>query len=304
MHAGMGYMARNPELRRGVAEWFPPARSVVMLGFNHGPIPGEPGGAGPLRGRVARYAAPRDYHGIIRRKLRELLERIRGSEPEVRGKPFVDTSPVLERLYARRAGLGWVGKNTLLLSRRAGSAFFLAGLALDRELLYDEPATDHCGSCDRCLGACPTGAFPEPRVLDASRCIAYFTIEHRGPVPMEHREAIGDWVFGCDLCQQACPWNRFSAGNPAFPAALPDRLPLGRLAALTPETFDEAFAHTPLERAGREGLVRNALLAMGNSGDAACLPVLERFASHPDPTLSEQARWSLERLRAAPKVPC
>ncbi|TPW17054.1 MAG: hypothetical protein FD126_3738, partial [Elusimicrobia bacterium] len=155
---------------------------------------------------------------------------------------------------------------------------------------------DHCGECNRCLEACPTDAFPQPRVLDASRCIAYFTIEHRGPIPEGFRKGVGDWVFGCDVCQDVCPWNRFSLQNAMFQQRLPSRLPLLELAELTEEAFQDRFASTPVERAGRKGLLRNALLAMGNDGDPGYRPVLERFAHDPDPLLSEQARWSLSHL--------
>ncbi len=297
MHATMAYMARDPQGRDSITRWFPAAKSVVLLGFSYAgqpPLsgPDEPSGTG----RVARYAVSKDYHDTLKHKLKELLAWIREQSAPISGKFFVDSSPVLERLYARYAGLGWVGKNTLLIHPKLGSFFFLTGLALDRELEADEPLPDHCGKCNRCVESCPTDAFPQARVLDASRCIAYLTIEHRGPIPEGLREGTGDWIFGCDICQDVCPWNRFSRPNPLFSPQIPQRLELESVAALSDTQFDERFAQTPVERAGRRGLVRNALLAMGNSGDPAHRPQLEKFAEDHDPMLAEQARWSLARL--------
>ena len=307
MHAGMAYLARDPSARESITRWFPAARSVILLGFSYaGPPSKTPaGGGGPDlgrggAGRFARYALCDDYHPALKAKARELLAWLQTERPGTKGKVFVDTSPVLERLYARWAGLGWVGKNTMLLSPSLGSLFFLAGFAVDAELEPDQPVTDHCGACRRCLDACPTGAFAAPRVLDASRCIAYFTIEHRGEVPRSFREGVGDWVFGCDVCQDACPFSRFARMNPVFRPRLPERAPLEELAALDEKGFEERYGATPVERAGVDGLKRNALLAMGNSGETRFVPVLERFAGDRDPVLAEQARASLDRLRGLP----
>ncbi|MBI3547697.1 MAG: tRNA epoxyqueuosine(34) reductase QueG [Elusimicrobia bacterium] len=292
MHATMGYMARRPERRDGAASWFPPAKSVVVLAFSYDP---GPDGASD-GGRISRYARSDDYHEVLRSRLDALLAAIRAAAPDVQGKAFVDTSAVLERLYGRYAGLGWIGKNTMLLSNRIGSYFFLAGLAIDKELPYDEPLPDHCGTCTRCLDACPTDAFPAPRVLDASRCIAYLTIEHRGPVPKALRPGVGDWAFGCDVCQDVCPWNRFSVRTSMFPPKIGARVPLERLASMSEAEFDASFETTPIERTGLQGLRRNALLAMGNSGEARWKGALEAAALDPDPTVAEQARWSLGRI--------
>lgn len=294
----MQYMANDPERRESVARWFPPAKSVILLGFSYDPKGGPPDEAPPT-GRVARYAVSPDYHHVLRAKLEELALFIRDLEPSAQCKPFVDSSPVLERLYGRYAGIGWVGKNTMLISTKIGSYFFLCGLALDRELEYDEPVPDHCGTCGRCIEACPTGAFPQPRVLDAAKCIAYLTIEHRGSIPEPYREKIGDWVFGCDICQEVCPWNRFSVQTRCFPAAHPARPSLEKMARISPAEFKTELGATPQERARYRGFVRNALLAMGNAGDASSIPTLEEFSKHKDPVLSEQARWSLKRLGAA-----
>ncbi|MBI4386481.1 MAG: tRNA epoxyqueuosine(34) reductase QueG [Elusimicrobia bacterium] len=300
-HATMEYMARDSSTRRDITHWFPAAKSVVLLAFSYAGAPQKadaPHGAA----KIARYALSEDYHDALRGKLRSLQERLREAAPEVLGRIFVDTSPVLERLYARTAGIGWVGKNTMLLSRRLGSFFLLCGMALDHELVYDEPTTDHCGSCTRCLTACPTEAFPKPRTLDASRCIAYLTIEHRGSIPQPLRPGVGDWIFGCDICQEVCPWNRFTEPGRVFPAILPRHVAPEDAAETSPEEFRSRFGNTPVERARWRGWVRNALLVMGNSGDPRYVPVLERFIEHSDPVIAEQAAWSLRQVRQASGV--
>ena len=289
-------MARKPADRADIRRWFPTARSVVLLGFSHAGPP-EPPPSEPGRGRFARYARSRDYHRDLRARTRAVLTCLKDAAPGAEGKAFVDTSPVLERLYARWAGLGWVGKNTLLVNPRRGSQFFLTGFATDVALAPDSAVADHCGSCTRCIDACPTDAFPEPRVLDANRCITYLNAETDAPVPTALRPGVGDWVFGCDVCQDVCPFNRFSRGHPLFPEEVPASLPLEVLATLTEAAFDRLFGRLPVGRGGRAALVRNALLSMGNSGQARFIPVLERFATDSDEVLSEQARWSLERLR-------
>lgn len=301
MHGTMGYMAKDPEGRMDITRWFSPARSVVLLGFSYSgpsPDPVSPHPTLPPLGRIARYALGQDYHDVLKEKLQELLGWVQSIRPEAEGKPFVDSSAVLERLYARYAGIGWIGKNTMLLSPKIGSYFFLTGLATNLELDYDQPMPDHCGSCTRCLEACPTEAFPKPYTLDASKCIAYFTIEHRGSIPEEFRKPIGDWVFGCDICQEVCPWNRFSVVG-RVREIQPEREPLlalEDLARLTPEEFRERFGPTALSRARHRGLMRNALLAMGNSGERRFVPILKAFAEDPDPILREQAQWSLKQL--------
>ena len=292
MHGVMGYMARAPQDRPFVTRWFPAARSVVVCAFSYHDGTKAPL-VDPAQGRLARYALPPDYHPELKARMRSLRDWYRARVPGGRAKVFVDTSPVLERLYARYAGIGWVGKNTMLLSRNIGSFFLIAGLALDAELDLGEPVPEHCGTCRRCLDACPTDAFPAPRVLDASKCIAYFTVEQsRGGIPESFRAGHGDWLFGCDVCQDVCPWNKFSVRGRVFEPRLPPALDLRELTELTPEAFEAAYEGTPLHRTGWAALVRNALLAMGNSKDARHRPVLERYAAHADPDLAEQARWS------------
>ncbi len=298
MQGTMDYMARNAESRRDITHWYPDAKSVLICGFNYsdnGTRSAKPG-----EGRFARYATLPDYHPELKRRMENVLEWWKKAAPGADGRLFVDTSPLLERLYARYAGIGWVGKNTMLISPKLGSYFFLTGLAVDRALPCDEPVPDHCGSCTRCLDACPTDAFPRARVLDASKCVAYFTIEHRGAIPEGFREGVGDWVMGCDVCQEVCPWNRFALAGPVFKPVLPESAPLKELAALTPAAFRERYGKTPVERARRRGLVRNALLAMGNSGDPKFRPLLEEYAKGDDALLAEQAAWSLGRLVESP----
>ncbi|MFI5345027.1 MAG: tRNA epoxyqueuosine(34) reductase QueG [Elusimicrobiota bacterium] len=294
MHGTMSYLARNAESRRDIRAWRPSAKSVLVCAFSYGGLRPAPK---PGDGRLARYAVRPDYHPVLKAKMAELLEWVRVQAPETGGLPFCDTSPLLERSYARRAGIGWQGKNTMMISPDLGSYYLLAGLALDLELPSDEPQADHCGSCRRCLDACPTDAFPRERVLDASRCVSYFTIENKGPVPEEFRAGVGNWAFGCDVCQEVCPWNRFERPGLALPAPQePLEIPLDELALLDDAAFRRRFKELPLSRTKRRGLLRNALLAMGNSGQARFLPVLERFATEADELIAEQARWSLARL--------
>jgi epoxyqueuosine reductase len=207
-------------------------------------------------------------------------------------------SPLLERSYARAAGLGWQGKNAMLIAPALGSYFLIAGLALDVELPDDAPQLDHCGSCRRCLDACPTDAFARERVLDATKCVAYFTIEDKGPVPEGLREGVGDWVFGCDVCQEVCPWNRFEKSARALPPAqVPTEIPLDALVGPASEGLRKRFKGLPLAKAVRRRITRSAALAMGNSGDARYRPALEKLAADPDAAVAEHARWALARLR-------
>ncbi len=298
MHGSMDYMARNQDSREDIAAWYPEVKSVLVCAFSYAdnaPRPADPG-----QGRVARYAALPDYHPELKRRMEEILSWLKARVPGADGRIFVDTSPLLERLYARYAGLGWVGKNTMVISPKAGSYFFLAGLAVNLTMEHDEPIADHCGSCARCIEACPTDALSAERVLDASRCIAYFTIEHKGAIPSEFRPKIGNWIMGCDICQEVCPWNRFAGPSPVFPPALPESLPLNEFPGMDKDSFRQKYGETPLSRPKLKGLVRNSLLAMGNSREAVYRPILEEFAANPDPILSEQAAWSLARISESP----
>jgi epoxyqueuosine reductase len=290
----MSYMERHAEARRHPSSILPEVRSVLMVAMNyHSSSPRGEGG-------IARYALGTDYHDVLRARLNQLLAWVQHEVPGCRGRGVVDTAPLLERDFARRAGLGWFGKNTMLLNKRLGSFFFLGALLLDLDLRPD-PAheTSHCGTCTACLDACPTRAFPGPYLLDARRCISYLTIELKGPVPAELREGIGDWLFGCDVCQDVCPWNR-----KAPVGTEPDLQPRADLVAvdplellgLTEAEFRHRFRTTALMRTRRRGLLRNAALVLGNRGDTAALPTLRRALDDPEPVIREAAQWAIERI--------
>lgn len=302
----MQYMHRQAEARHDPGAILPGVRNVVMVGMNYGDTHGQAGGAGasqrtaPLQGKVARYAQGADYHDVLRQRLNQLLDWIQTQVPGCRGRSVVDTAPLLERDFARRAGLGWFGKNTMLLNKRLGSYFFLGALLLDLELPPDPPhQTSHCGSCTACLDACPTGAFPEPGRLDARRCISYLTIELKGPVPEPLREQLGDWLFGCDVCQEVCPWNRKApaTAEPAFRARADlEGVDLMELLGLSVTEFRQRFRGTALTRPRRRGLLRNAALVLGNQGDPRALPALRKALHDPEPLIREAAQWAIERI--------
>ena len=295
----MEYMHRHAEARRHPSSVLPEVRSVVMVGMNYKPMEDDP--PSPRRGRVARYALGADYHDVLRQRLHALLTRIQQDFPGCRGRGVVDTAPLLERDFAHRAGLGWFGKNTMLLNKRLGSYFFIGALLLDLDLQPDAVhETSHCGTCTACLDACPTQAFTAPGQLDARRCISYLTIELRGPVPEALREPMGDWLFGCDVCQEVCPWNhKAPAGSePAFaPRPDLDSLDPVELLGLSPEEFRRRFGDTALMRTRRRGLLRNAALVLGNQGDPAALPALEMACADPEPLVREAAEWAIRQIR-------
>ncbi|MEX2285441.1 MAG: tRNA epoxyqueuosine(34) reductase QueG [Planctomycetaceae bacterium] len=282
-------------------------RSIVMLAINYRTADtpaSEPGSA-----RVSRYAwGSVDYHDLIRKKLQQLADVMHQQRPGCRTRCVVDTAPLLERDFARLAGLGWFGKNTMLINKRAGSWLFLAALLTDQTLQYDEPhETSHCGTCTRCLDACPTDAFPEPYVLDARRCISYLTIELRGPIPAELRPGMGDWLFGCDICQDVCPWNNKAprSDEPAFDP-VPDLYPADAIAllGLSDDEFRERFRHTPLWRPKRAGLLRNAAIVLGNSGDTRALPALTLRLDDKEPLIRGAAAWAIGRLGGPQEAAC
>lgn len=291
----MEYLGRGRAERLDPRRLLPGARSVVAVALNYSQ--GDPRG-GDGWARVARYARGRDYHELMRPRLERLGEFIReAAGPGVRTRAAVDTSPLLERDLAARAGLGWVGKNTNLLHPGLGSWFFIGIVLTTAELRFDRSLPDRCGTCRACLDACPTRAFPAPYVLDARRCISYLTIEHRGPIPEDLRESLGEWLFGCDACQMVCPWNRRvpPTGEPALmPTGEP--LPLPALFELTEEEFRARFSGTALRRAKRRGLLRNAAVALGNRKEPAALPALRRALADPEPLVREHAAWALARI--------
>lgn len=278
-------------------------RSVVMLAMPY--ATGEVGaGAGETtsdEGRVSRYAwGGIDYHDLIRERLHGLADFLRELVPEASTRGVVDTAPLLEREFAQLAGLGWIGKNTLLLSKHAGSYFFLAALLTDQELVYDAPhATDHCGTCTACLDACPTDAFVEPYVLDATRCISYLTIELQDVIPDELRPGMGDMVFGCDVCQDVCPWNHDApkTGEKAFfPQDDLNLLKLTELFDLDEPAFRARFRKTPLWRSHRRGLLRNAAIVLGNQKSIEAIPPLSKGLADDEPLVRGASAWALGEL--------
>jgi len=296
----MSWLERNLEKRADPQQLVPGARSVICLGMYYDPP--STGKNGCLTGRISRYARGDDYHGLIKSRLAEFWQTFQDhAGQDVRGRYYVDTAPVLERELAARAGLGWWGKNTVLINRRAGSYFFLAEVITTAELALDEPATDHCGSCTRCLDACPTNAFPEPYVLDARRCISYLTIELKGAIPEDLRHGMGNWLLGCDICQDVCPWNRRSEATrePAFHArAGLDPVDLLELIGMDRDAFNERFRRNPAKRPKRRGMLRNAAVALGNSGQREeAVPVLVKvLQEEEEPLIRAHVAWALGKL--------
>ncbi len=299
-HAGMGWLTGRVEDRLEPKRLFPGARSVLSVALQYHPIAGAEPPEGDLWPGVARYARGRDYHNLVLKRLRKLARKIRAAFPGCETLNYVDTGPVLERALAARAGLGVVGKNTCLLSRE-GSWFVLAEIVLSLELAPGEPLTDLCGRCTRCLEACPTGAFVEPYRLDANRCISYWTIEHRGAIPAAMRPEIGHWVFGCDVCQEVCPWNlRPLPGARQTDFDLGEKrreLGLVQLLALSLDDYTERFTGNAMQRAGLAGLKRNAATVMGNRAEPRYVPALAAaLDGEPDPAVRCHAAWALGRI--------
>jgi epoxyqueuosine reductase len=290
---GMDYLARTRRERGDPEALLPGCRAVVAVALAYGPRDDDPSWAG-----VSRYARGADYHDLMRPRLAAIADYLgQAGGPGVLSRLAVDTSAVLERDLAARAGLGWIGKNTNLIAPGGGSYFFIGIVLTTAALVPDGPMADHCGSCTACLDACPTGAFVGPWVLDARRCLAYLTIEHRGDVPDELKPAMGDWLFGCDVCQEVCPWNR--KAPPAREPRLAPAAPLPALEALL--EMDEAafrarFRGSAMSRAKRAGLSRNAALLLGNRGDRAADPALERALHDPDEGVRRAAAWALASL--------
>ncbi len=295
----MDWLARDPERRADPRRWFPEARTVVALATNYWSP--DPAPEDPATGRISRYAWGEDYHEVVKERLYRLADAIREHFPGVGTRVAVDTAAVLEKPLAEAAGLGWVGKNTCSIREGEGSWFFLGEIALDVDLPEAEPAVDRCGTCRRCLDVCPTRAIVEPYVLDARRCISYLTIEHRGPIDRELRALFGNRIFGCDDCQDVCPWNVFAAPSP-HPEFRPrdgNLAPLlAELLALDEEGFRRRFKGSPVKRARRDGFVRNVAIAIGNSGDPSLVEPLVRAAADPSPLVRGHVAWALGRLGA------
>ena len=295
----MGYMPRrraayeHPEnVQRGV-------RSLIVCAMNYRAADPAPAARG--QARVARYAwSGADYHDFLKERLQQVALALHGLQPGVKTRTAVDTAPLLERDFARLAGLGWFGKNTMLIHKRMGSRVLLGAVLTDAALASDQPhETTHCGTCTRCLEACPTQAFPEPGVLDARRCISYLTIELRSPIPLDLRAGVGDWLFGCDVCQDVCPWNHKpprTAASEFVPRA--DLNPADALAivALTEDQFQVQFAGSPLERPGAAGLRRNAAIVLGNTGGPAAVPVLITQLDDESSLVRGAVAWALGQI--------
>jgi epoxyqueuosine reductase len=299
----MGWMEETADRRADPRVLWSDVRSIVMLGMNYGPDE-DPRLAlsGKSAGAISVYARHRDYHDLVKGRLKMLASWIAGvaaDEPSLQLKVFVDTAPVMEKPLAAAAGLGWQGRHTNLVSREFGSWLFLGSIFLTLELPADAPETDHCGSCRACLDACPTSAFPAPYRLDARRCISYLTIEHHGPIPEEFRAPMGNRIYGCDDCLAACPWNKFAqvAREAKLQARDDLRAPdLDALAALDDAAFRAFFSGSPIKRIGVARFRRNLMIAIGNSGDARLRPRVLENLSHADPQVRAMAVWAAGRL--------
>ena len=301
-HGDMEWMAETAERRSSPNALWPEARSIILLGVNYGPE------SDPLavlaerdRGSISVYARNRDYHEIIKGKLKELaglLSRRSGAEVKV----FVDTAPVMEKPLAEAAGLGWQGKHTVLVSREFGSWLFLGAIFTSAELPPSAPHEESCGSCTRCLDICPTNAFPAPFQLDARKCLAYLNIEHQGPIPHEFRVPMGNRIYGCDDCLAVCPWNKFAKVSREAKLRARDDLErpaLADLARLDDDGFRSLFAASPIKRIGHARFLRNVLIAVGNSGDAELAPLAEARLDAESPLVRGAAIWALRRLSPA-----
>ena len=315
-HGGMDWMESRAHHRERPRALWPEARSLVMLGMSYAPkedpllLEGETD-----IGRISVYAQGKDYHDVVKKALKRLARWLvaeaakdgieaepgSGSGPGV--KVFVDTAPVMEKPLAEAAGIGWQGKHTNLLNREHGNWLFLGAIYTTLDLAPDAPGEDRCGSCTACQTACPTDAFPAPYRLDARRCISYLTIEHKGPIPHEFREAMGNRIYGCDDCLAVCPWNKFAEqaeANRHFAARAELAAPrLADLLALDDAGFRKIFAGSPIKRIGRNRMVRNCLIAAGNSGDAALIEPVQALRDDPDDVVREAAEWAMARLAAA-----
>jgi len=302
-HGSMSWLAETETRRASPAALWTEVRSVIVLGMNYGPE------SDPLealtrndRGTISVYAQNRDYHDVVKGRLKHVAGKLAaaaGSDVKV----FVDTAPVMEKPLAAAAGLGWQGRHTNLVSRQFGSWLFLGTIFTTAELQPDAPEEDHCGSCRACLDICPTEAFPAPYQLDARRCISYLTIENKGPIPREFRQAIGNRIYGCDDCLAICPWNKFaSVASEAKLAARADMMSprLADLLALDDAAFRTRFSGSPVKRIGRARFLRNVLIAAGNSGDAALVPPCRALLADASPLVRGAAVWALSRLMAAP----
>ena len=297
-HGQMSWMAERMAWRGDSSALWPDARSVIMLAEAYTPEH-DPLAVLQQKGRAAIsvYAQGRDYHDIVKKRLKRVGRWLIAQVPGAEIKVFVDTAPVMEKPLAQAAGLGWQGKHTNLLGRDIGNWIFLGAIFTTVELPPDEPETDHCGSCRACLDICPTDAFPAPYQLDARRCISYLTIEHRGPVPEALRAALGNRIYGCDDCLAVCPWNKFAVAAHEIRYLRAEEPPrLAELARLDDAEFRVRYSGSPIKRIGRDRFIRNVLYAIGNTGDASLLDVASALKSDPDHAVADAAQWAERRL--------
>jgi epoxyqueuosine reductase len=296
-HGEMAYLARGKQKRSDPESILPGARSIVVLAMNYFQGGASRQSATAASGRIARYAWGDDYHDVVAAKLCEIDHFLGGFGGEQ--KCYVDTGPILERDHAAEAGIGWHGKSTMLIDQKLGTWFFLAEILTTLELPPDHPARDHCGSCERCIKACPTGAITAPHKLDARLCIAYLTIELKGAIPLELRPLIGDRIFGCDDCLEACPWNRFAqtSRETAFAARrATTAFRLRDYLALSGDEFRELFRDSPIKRIKRRGFLRNVCVALGNAGAPEDLPALRTAVHDSEPLIAEHAAWAIDQI--------
>jgi epoxyqueuosine reductase len=298
-HGSMEYLAteHSRSRRADPRQILPDCKSILVLATPYSPSPYRGEGPGE-RGQIAAYAQGEDYHDVLPARMQELVQFIEGQVGSpIRNRWYTDSGPLLERDLAQRAGLGWIGKNTCLIHPRHGSYFLLSEILLDLELEPDLPmTTDHCGTCTRCIEACPTDCILPDRTIDAGRCISFLTIELKGDIPEDLRGKIGNWVFGCDVCQQVCPWNRFAEeGDPAFGGdhSVP---PLNDELLISKQEFNQRFKKSPIKRAKRRGYLRNVAVAIGNTGNLHALPVLQNVLTDEEPMVREHAKWAIKEI--------
>lgn len=298
----MAYLENNVPKRTDVTQVAPEAKSIIVCAVIYNTEhPRSMEQTAPDRGWISRYSWGDDYHDLLQARLKKLTEYIQSScSQEVQYRVYVDTGPLVERVHAKYAGIGWFGKNTCLINQQKGSWFFLGEIITNLELEYDTPVADRCGTCNRCIEACPTDAILEPYVLDSRRCISYLTIELRDDIPVTLRPQMGNHIFGCDICQDVCPWNRKApvtrevGFQPREGIFNPE---LAALAGMQPQQFSAKFKNSPVKRSKYRGFLRNVAVAMGNSGDERFLPALNELKEHTDPLIAEHAEWAMEQIQ-------